>query len=234
MVNSFNNNELDSINSDYFEKLPNDIAIITKVWGPPIWFFLHSSALAYPKKINNNNPEHIAKKKSMFSFLSNLGNILPCPVCSVSYNNYIKQPELSIWEHLDYRADIVHFIYKIHEKVNDKLGVPKCERPTFKEVINFYNKYIAGPCKATTEKERQNRLLEGCNNEEIDKGKFKKYKCSVNVLNENNKKLETMIPKKENFSEIKSDINGINNILLLTTLIFLIIIIVLLYLLYKK
>jgi len=177
------NSEFNKINQDFFEKLPDDISMITKVWGPPIWFFLHSMAMTYPKKIYKNNPEHIEIQNSMYAFLHNLGNVLPCGHCCVSYKNYIKSQELSIYRYLNSRADLFRFIYLIHEKVNEKLGVPKCERPSFSEVVKYYNKFLAsGQCSETTEQERLNSLMAGCSESDIKKGKFKNYKCIVNVV----------------------------------------------------
>jgi len=186
-----NNNEINEVNENIFENLDNITAMKTSVWGPAAWFFLHSMAMAYPKKINDNNPEHVKIKNSMFVFLSNLGNVLPCQLCGISYNEYIKIPELSIWNHLDKRSNLFYFIYKIHEKVNDKLGVPKCDRPSYKQVVIFYNKLRARGeilCSATTEKERQQSLLAGCDKEDIEKRKFKNYKCLINIIDKNTNK----------------------------------------------
>ena len=69
-------NDLKESKKKFFDKLPNDISMITSVWGPPTWFFLHSMAMAYPKKININNPEHKKMKNSMFAFLSILTSLL--------------------------------------------------------------------------------------------------------------------------------------------------------------
>ena len=205
--------EFNKINEDFFEKLPEHVSVITKVWGPPTWFFLHSMAMAYPKKIDKNDPEHIEIRNSMYAFLSNLGSVLPCGICGASYENYIKTPELSISRYLNSRADLVHFIYLIHERVNEKLGVPKCDRPSFSEVVKYYNKFRAhGPCNATTEEERLNSLMAGCGETEIKKGKFKNYKCIVNVVNKNDNKSEYVKETlKENFGNIYKSGNGNND-----------------------
>ena len=223
--NNINNNNFEELNKNFFEKLPDDISMITKVWGPPTWFFLHSMAMAYPKKINENNPEHIKIRNAMFSFLSNLGTVLPCSLCGVSYSSYIRTPELSISKFLHSRASLVHYIYLIHEKVNDKLGVPQCDRPSFKDVITFYNKFRAGPCIPTTEDERMGNLLTGCDITDIKKGNFKNYKCIVNVINKNNNKNEKInLKEKFQVNEISDNkTNPINIILLIICIVLFII-----------
>lgn len=233
-------NELEELNI-LFDQLPDEISIITKVWGPPTWFFLHSMAMAYPKNINMNNTYHKDKRFAMYNLLKSLGLVLPCPICGESYQKYIEDPLYQIWNHLDSRKNLTHFIYKIHEKVNDKLGVPKCDRPSFKKVINYYKKFIAmGPCKATTDQERENRKLLGCNDSDIQKGKFKEYKCFVNVINKNNNEnselIENFNDNRDNFKENLSNKNNLNcnTLLLILCLFFAISFFIILFLLLKK
>lgn len=218
--------EFNEVKKDLLDKLPNDIAMITKVWGPPTWFFLHSMAMSYPKKIDENNAEHLQKRNSMYSFLINLGDILPCPICGTSYTSYIREPELSVWEHLDSRANLIEFIYKIHNRVNEKLGVPKCDIPSFKSVVEYYSKFIAGPCKATTDYERQQRMLQGCNADDIEHGKFKDFKCDVNIINKNDNKGVKIIENFGNGNDVNSLLltSGLIGIIITTIIIALIII----------
>ena len=204
IINNSNNNcLLMTINLEdnkLINNLPDNVAMITKVWGPPTWFFLHSMAMSYPKKIDDNNPQHRTKKNSMYAFLSNLGNVLPCPLCGSSYNTYIKEPTMSIWEHLDSRKSLILFIYNLHEKVNDKLGVAQCEKPSFKETVEYYKQFIANsPCKATTEEEKIKKRLEGCKNKD-----FKKYKCMVNIIDENSMNKGETDNSTDNSTDIKS------------------------------
>lgn len=200
-----NDLEFNEVNEHFFEKLQDETAVRTSVWGPAAWFFLHNMAMAYPKLINENNPEHIRKKDSMFAFLSNLGNCLPCPVCSVSYNQYIKEPLYNINKYLDSRAKLARFIYLIHERVNEKLGVAKCYRPTFKQVVKKYGKFLVGPdqCKVTDLEQQIKNSLKGCGNDNGNsKHKkhnmdFKKYKSIVTVIDKDTKKVEDFDIKEE-------------------------------------
>ena len=215
--NNDNDNNFDIINKEYFDNLPDYIAMKTAVWGPPTWFFLHAMTLAYPKKIDDNNPEHVKKRKSMYIFLSNLGNILPCGICGDSYSQYIMDPNFAIWPHLESRAKLFHLIHKIHNRVNEKLGVPLCDRPSFKKVVKYYNQFRANnnkPCSATTEAERIESLLHGCTDKDMKNKKFKKYKCFVNVVDEvNNEKVNLLEKdqKENNEEEQKKEYFGKSN-----------------------
>ena len=217
---------MDSQSELLLNSLPNELSMNTKVWGPPTWFFLHSMAMAYPKKIDDKNPRHILIKKNMNKFLNSLGNILPCPICGESYSYYITLKDFQIWDHLDSRKNLTFFIYKIHNKVNEKLGVPVCNRPTFHEVLNFYSKFIAGsPCVATTEKEREMKKMQGCSTND-----FKQYKCIINVMD--TYKNITEMPIKEGFQDSKDIFDFKYDLCHL--ILFLIIVILIIYLCFKN
>jgi hypothetical protein len=236
-----NGNELNvdpefiEVDENYFEKLSEYTAVRTHVWGPPTWFFLHSMAMAYPKKINQDNPEHIRIRNSMFSFLSNLGNVLPCNICSVSYNGYIKEPTFEISKYLNSRAKLCYFIYLIHEKVNKKLGVPQCYRPSFKKVIKKFGKFLVGPdqCKLTNIEQQSKNRMKDCESQKYNMN-FKKYKSIVSIIDKDTNKIEKFEnEKKENF-ENSYTFNKNNNVLLILLIIFILFTIILIYIQYKK
>jgi len=173
-----------SIN-EKFNNMPDNVSMTTSIWGPTIWFFLHTMSLAYPKKIDPINIQHQEIKKSMSSFFNNLSNVLPCPLCANSYEKYINDPEFLIDNNLDSRESLFKYIYLLHEKVNDKLGVPKCKRPTIQQAFDYYSRFVANnPCKATTDEERKNKLKNGCKDTD-----FIQYKCVVDIIeNKSNNK----------------------------------------------
>ena len=208
-----------------FNKLPDDLSIITKVWGPPTWFFLHSMTLAYFKKYDPNIKWHVDLKKSMKNLLYSLVDVLPCPICGESYSQYIKRPDMKIEDHLDSRKDLFTFMYKIHNLVNKKLGKPECQIPTLKEAIEYYSKYISSYCSATTDEEKNLKKQKGCKDED-----FHQYKCIVDVI-DLEKKQDTTSPSPvqeiENFANVDS-----NNLFLILFIVFLIITIILLFILF--
>jgi len=133
--------------------------MMTKVWGPPGWSFLHSITFGYPLEINKMNPEHLEKKNFYKNFFYNLGKVLPCKYCRESYDKYFK--ELPIDNFLNNRKDLCLWLYLVHNKVNDKLGVPKCDIPSFNEVTQKYESYRA-QCTKTTNDERLKNIEKGC------------------------------------------------------------------------
>ena len=150
--------------------------MMTKVWGPTGWVFLHSCVMGYPLKINEKNPEDRKRKKKTKVFFETIGHIFPCIYCRESYQRFIK--ELPIDKFLESRRKLANWLYQIHNKVNKKLGVPRCDIPSFNEVYGRYETYRA-QCEKTTQKDRRERKEKGC----VIPKDGKKKKCIVKVVN---------------------------------------------------
>ena len=106
----------------------------TRRWGPNGWEMLHSIANNYPIKPNNN------EKMNFLIFFNNIKYVLPCRFCRESFSEFIE--EIKICEYLNSTHDLQKWLYKIHNKVNNKLRKQKLikwENPTFKSVCEKYN-----------------------------------------------------------------------------------------------
>ena len=135
--------------------------MMTNVWGPPGWVFLHSITMGYPYKINPKNKKDISRKEYTKIFFNSLGHVLPCKYCRESYLKYISQHPID--KHLNTRKKLVKWFYDIHNKINQKLGVPKCDIPSFQEFYQKYETYRA-KCKETTKTDIKKRKEKGCAN----------------------------------------------------------------------
>jgi hypothetical protein len=156
---------------------PNvDNGMMTKVWGPAGWLFLHCVALGYPYHINNNNPDHKTKKEDYYKFFYYLGRILPCKYCRDSYMEFFA--DLNLEGNLNSRNELSRWLYDMHNKVNRKLGVSECRIPTFEETTDEYEKYRA-KCKKTTEEERNINKSKGC----LAPADGTAKRCVVRVIN---------------------------------------------------
>ena len=111
--------------------------IMTKIWGPPGWLFLHCITMGYPNILNKTDPKHLFRKEETKKFFSSLGNVLPCRYCRDSYNDYVRKSPITD-EVLSSRKNLAKWFYEIHNRVNEKLKVPRSEWPSFKE---FYERY---------------------------------------------------------------------------------------------
>jgi hypothetical protein len=133
--------------------------MMTKVWGPAGWLFLHCVSFGYPHQIDINKHEDRLKAQNYKNFFNLIGEILPCRYCRESYLEFIKEHPID--PHLISREKLTKWFYNIHNKINHKLGVPKCEIPTYAEVAAEYEQYRA-KCKKTTENERVKNASKGC------------------------------------------------------------------------
>ena len=59
--------------------------MLTTVWGPSIWHFLHTMSFNYPIEPTKEQKEYY------YNFYSNLINILPCRYCRDNLVNNLKQ-----------------------------------------------------------------------------------------------------------------------------------------------
>ena len=130
----------------------NNNGMQTNVWGPPAWVFLYCTAKGYPYEIDLSVPDHRKRKKYMKRLFKSLGHTLPCSLCRDSYRQFLKEKDTKIKCHLNTRNDLIRCIYRLHNKINHKLCVPKISIPTFEEVDEFYEQFRAGCNKNTKDK----------------------------------------------------------------------------------
>ena len=147
------------LNINRFRNSNADNGMMTKVWGPPGWLFLHCLTFGYPLVIDELDYTHFQKRNDYKQFFYYLGKVFPCRYCRDSYDKFFK--ELPIDNYLSNRRDLCLWLYLMHNKVNDKLGIPTCNIPSFENVQKKYESYRA-ECKKTTEKERLEKKAKGC------------------------------------------------------------------------
>lgn len=89
--------------------------MLTSVWGPIFWFFLHTMSFNYPVNPTEEN------KKEYREFILSLQNILPCGDCRKNLKiNFEKLPLTKKW--MKNRETFSRYIYELHEIVNKMLN----------------------------------------------------------------------------------------------------------------
>lgn len=178
-----------------------DNGLMTKIWGPPGWLFLHCVTMGYPNKLNLTDKKHLFRKDETKKFFESLGNVLPCRYCRDSYNEYIQKVPITD-DILSSRENLAKWLYDIHNLVNKKLKIPSSEWPSFKQ---FYERYemFRSKCNTTrglgcisskdgvkkksiikiVDKEGQDYCINTTNDME-DRDIFKKFtvSCDTNLL----------------------------------------------------
>jgi hypothetical protein len=89
--------------------------MLTTVWGPSMWHFLHTMSFNYPVKPTDEQKRHY------MDFILNLRNVLPCKYCRMNLTNNLATRPLKMC-HMESRDTFSRFVYDLHETVNKLLG----------------------------------------------------------------------------------------------------------------
>jgi hypothetical protein len=89
--------------------------MITSIWGPPAWHFIHTVSFNYPVRPTCED------RKNYRNFVTNLENILPCGKCRKNLRKNFRKLPLENKD-LESRATFSLYIYKLHELINTMLN----------------------------------------------------------------------------------------------------------------
>jgi hypothetical protein len=110
--------------------------LMTKIWGPHMWFAVHSISHGYP--VNPSNDQ----KEQYKIFFKSLGFVLPCAYCRQSYQFFITDGDTKLTDDVfENRETLTRWAYRIHNRVNNKLGVEY--GTTYEEVTNRFESFRA-------------------------------------------------------------------------------------------
>ena len=103
----------------------------SKVWGPHMWFFLHTSAMTYPL-----HPNAVTKKK-YYDFFQNLHLFIPIEPMASHFSKLLD--EYPITPYLDNRESLIRWVWFIHNKINQLLEKPQISLDDF--YVKYYEAY---------------------------------------------------------------------------------------------
>ena len=89
--------------------------MLTSVWGPSMWHYLHTMSFNYPVQPTKEN-KHYYKE-----FVKNLQYTLPCKYCRINLKNNFKVHPIKEC-HMKNREAFSRYIYDLHELVNKMLN----------------------------------------------------------------------------------------------------------------
>ena len=99
------------------------------VWGPKLWFVIHTVALNFP-----DNPSY-EDKRHYEDFFNNLTFMIPCDKCRIHYTDRLrKNPVIN---HLDNSDKLFRYTIHLHNDVNKSLHKPLL---TYDDVIKNYKR----------------------------------------------------------------------------------------------
>lgn len=88
--------------------------MLTTVWGPGIWHYLHTMSFNYPVKPTAEDKRHYR------DFVLSLKYVLPCGKCRKNLTKNFKRLPLTM-DSMKSRATFSKYIYDLHETVNRML-----------------------------------------------------------------------------------------------------------------
>ena len=97
------------------------------IWGPKLWFVIHTFALNYP-----DNPTY-ENKRVMEEFFNNLKHTIPCDKCRIHYRQRLEREP--IINYLDNKESLFRYTINLHNQVNKSLGK---KIYTYEEVVQVY------------------------------------------------------------------------------------------------
>ena len=89
--------------------------MMTTIWGPSMWHFLHTMSFNYPVSPTSQDKKHYR------DFIISLQNVLPCKHCRQNLKNNMTMSPLK-WSDMKNRDSFSRYIYNLHETVNKLLG----------------------------------------------------------------------------------------------------------------
>jgi hypothetical protein len=108
--------------------------MLTSVWGPPLWHFLHTMSFNYP--IHPTTSE----KKYYMNFIKSLENILPCKYCRINFKKNLKTLPINL-DAMKSRDTFSKYIFDLHELINKMLN--KKSNLKYEEVRETYEHFRA-------------------------------------------------------------------------------------------
>lgn len=162
--------------------------MLTSVWGPSLWHFLHTISFNYPIHPNEAHKEYYR------TFILSLKHILPCKYCRDNFKHNMKVLPLNkkVFENRD---SLSRYVYKLHEVINKTLG--KKSNLSYVQVRDRYEHFRAR-CNVkkntskhrtsnivsnSTHKTKKNKKHKGC----TDPLHGKRTKCVLSVVPANTK-----------------------------------------------
>ena len=163
--------------------------MLTSVWGPPMWHYLHTMSFNYPV-----NPT-LSDKKHYRDFIINLQYVLPCKYCRMNLTNNFKKKPLQMCN-MKNRDTFSRYVYELHEIVNKMLH--KTSDLSYCEVRERYEHFRS---RCTEEKPKIFNFKKTNTRRKKEKGCTeplygKKSKCVISIVPQEDKTATLKIDKK--------------------------------------
>ena len=108
--------------------------MLTSVWGPALWHYLHTMSFNYPVSPSQEDKHHYQ------DFVLSLQYVLPCGKCRKNLKKTLRSHPLTM-DNMESRSTFSKYIYDLHEFVNKMLK--KKSGISYEEVRERYEHFRA-------------------------------------------------------------------------------------------
>ncbi len=170
--------------------------MLTSVWGPSLWHYLHTMSFNYPVKPTKKEKKHYRQ------FVMNLRNVLPCKYCRMNLRKNLKDLPLRTKD-LNNRHTFSLWMYKLHEHINKMLG--KKSGLTFEKVRERYE-HFRSRCTIDIDKKTNMIKIKSMRAKKTRKKKKKKEKgCVEPLYGKKSKCVIKIVPKDKKVPTFQMD-----------------------------
>lgn len=168
--------------------------MLTTVWGPSLWHFLHTMSFNYPI-------EPTAEQKKYYrNFVLSLRHVLPCKYCRINLVTNFKQLPLTM-NQMKSRETFSRYVYDLHELVNKMLH--KKSNLSFCDVRERYEHFRA---RCTDEKPKIFKFTKFTKMNKTVKNKKEKEKgCTEPLYGKKSKCIIKIVPQDEKGATFQMD-----------------------------
>jgi hypothetical protein len=145
--------------------------MLTTVWGPSMWHFLHTTSFNYPVQPTCED------KRNYRDFVLSLRHVLPCGKCRKNLCKNLAKLPITM-EHMKSRETFSRYMYELHELVNTMLH--KKSGLSYTEVRERYE-HFRSRCTVPEKKqqpEEKKTKEDGCTEPLYGK----KSKCVLHIM----------------------------------------------------
>ena len=164
--------------------------MLTSVWGPGMWHYLHVMSFNYPVQPT------LEEKHHYLNFIVSLKYTLPCKYCRMNLKKNLKHLPITINKTMKSRESFSRYVYDLHEVVNKMLH--KKSNLTYDEVRDRYEHFRSrctlGDEKPKKEEKKTRKITKetGCTVPLYGK----KSKCVLKIIPHDQKEISLQIDKK--------------------------------------
>jgi hypothetical protein len=162
--------------------------MMTLIWGPAAWHFLHTMSFNYPVEPTPDDKKHYK------NFIYNLRHVLPCKYCRINLTSNLKQKPLQMC-HMASRETFSRYIYELHELVNKMLK--KKSNLSYCDVRERYEHFRS---RCTVDKPKLFKL-----NKSSQTKKKKEKGCTEPLYGKKSKCVIKIVPQEENVPTFQMD-----------------------------